>query len=178
MDFNKLSTGDKVLAGSGIALLIFSFLPWYTAKAKGGLGVGSASSSNNGWDYFLTGIVPVLLALVLVGYVVVTKLLDGTKLPDMPVGWPIVVLGVAGLAALLVILRLIVGSGEDVPSYAKDLVDISRGFGLFLSVVASLGLAGGAFLKFQEDGGDFSNIKKGTSSGSGDAGQGGAPTPF
>ena len=29
MDLNKLSTGDKVIAGSGIVFLISMFLPWW-----------------------------------------------------------------------------------------------------------------------------------------------------
>lgn len=177
MDLNKLSTGDKVVAGSGIALFIFSFLPWYKAEVKGGLAFGvSASGTNSGWSYFFTGIVPVLLGLALIGYVVVTKLVDGVKLPELPVGWPLVVLGAAGLAALLVVLRLLIGSGEDVPALAKDYIDISRSYGLFLSTLAALGLAGGAFLKFQEDGGELPT--KGGGSTGGDTGAGGTPTPF
>jgi hypothetical protein len=179
MDFKKLTTADWVLGGSSIALFIFAFLPWYTATAKGPFG-GGISASQNGYHYFFTGTLPVLLAFVLIGYVVVTKLVDGVKLPELPVGWPLVVLGVAGLAAILVILRLLFGSGEDIPAGASAYVSISRSFGLFLSVLAGLGMAAGAFLKFKEEGGDFKDLKKGssgTSTGAG-TGQGSAPTPF
>ena len=178
MDLSKLSMGDKVLAGSGLALLIFSFFNWFTAKGKGTLAIGVGTSSNNGWDYFFTGIVPVLLALVLVVYVVLTKLTDGVKLPDLPVGYPLVVLGVAGLAALLVVLRLLIGSGEDIPAEAKQFVEINRSFGLYLSTLAALGLAAGGFLKFQEDGGELPTKGGGTSGNTGTTGDGGAPTPF
>ena len=53
MDLNKLTTGDKVVGASGILLFIFSFLPWY----------GLGSGSRNGWDYFLFGIIPLLLLI-------------------------------------------------------------------------------------------------------------------
>ena len=48
MDLTKLSNGDKVVAGSGIALFIFSFFPWY--------GVDGFSDGRSGWDYFFTGV--------------------------------------------------------------------------------------------------------------------------
>ncbi len=173
MDLNKLSTGDKVLAGSGIALFIFTFLTWF--KFESSAFGRTFGVSQNGWHFFLTGIVPALLALALIGYVVATKLVDGVNLPDMPVGYPLVVLGMAALAALLVILRLLIG-GDDA---GTDVLD--RAFGIYLATLAALGLAAGGFLKFQEEGGELPNKRGGpgtTSSGSTGDGSGGAPTPF
>lgn len=159
MDLNKLSTGDKVIGGSGIALLIFSFFPWFSFDA-GPFG----SVSQSGWDFFFTGIIPVLLGVALVGFVVATKLMD-VAMPDLPVPQPLLILGLGGAAALLVVLRLLMG-GDDGGTGALD-----RSFGLFLSVLAAIGLAAGAFLKFQEEGGELPT--KGGSSG-----QGGSATPF
>lgn len=161
MDLSKLSLGDKVLGGSGIALFIFSFLPWF--------GVDGYSGGGNAWDVgFFTGILPTLIALVLVGYVVVTKVLDGVELPELPVPYGLAVLGLAGLAALLVVLRMLIGYSIDVP-FGGDF-DLDRKYGMFLATLAALGLAGGGFLKFQEDGGELPT-KKG---GSGDN----PPSPF
>ncbi|MEO6988652.1 MAG: hypothetical protein ABI239_08385 [Aquihabitans sp.] len=165
MDLTKLSIGDKVMAGSGIALFIFSFFPWYKVDFGGPFGGGTVTQS--GWHFFFTGIIPTLLALALVGYVVVTKVLDGIELPELPVAWPLVVLGTAGLAALLVIIRLLAG-GDDGGTGVLD-----RSFGIFLAVLGAIGLAVGAFLKFQEDGGELPT-KGGTSSGS----SGGPASPF
>jgi hypothetical protein len=163
MDLSKLSLGDKVLAGSGLALFIFSFFTWFKFEAD--LGIYSRTYTETAWDYFFTGTLPVLIGLALVGLVAATKLFD-VKLPELPVGWPLVVLGAAGLAALLVIIRLLVGGDDE----GTDL--LKRSFGLFLSTIAVLGLAGGAFLKFQEDGGELPT--KGGSAGSGDN----PPSPF
>lgn len=169
MDLSKLSTGDKVLGGSGIALFIFSFLPWFGKDYSTGLG-GTISITGNAWDIgFFTGTLPVILGIFLVAYVVVTKLLDGIELPELPVGYPLVVLGVAGLAALLVVLRLLVGYSQ---GYGGLSVDLDRKYGLVLAALAAIGLAGGAFLKFQEDGGELPTKK---ASGTGDSG---TPTPF
>ena len=38
MDLTKLTLGDKVLAGSGLALFVFSFLPWFGVEGYGGGG--------------------------------------------------------------------------------------------------------------------------------------------
>lgn len=166
MDLTKLSLGDKIMAGSGIALFIFSFFPWYKVDFGGAFGGGSVTQS--GWHFFFTGIVPTLLALALVGYVVVTKVLDGVALPDLPVGWPLVVLGAAGLAAVLVILRLLFG-GDDGGTGVLD-----RSFGIFLAVLSVIGLAAGAFLKFQEDGGELPTKGGGNQGGTSD----GQANPF
>lgn len=163
MDLSKLSNGDKVIAGSGIALFVFSFFPWFTIDAS------FIDYSESGWDYFFTGIIPTLLGLALVGYVVATKLLDGVKLPDLPVGWPLVVLGAGGLAALLVVLRLLIG-GDDSGTGVLD-----RSFGLFLATLSAIGLAFGSFLKFKEEGGELPTKGGGTpGTGTGST----PPTPF
>lgn len=162
MDLNKLSTGDKVLAGSGIVLFIASFLTWFEYDA------GFPSVSESGWDYFFTGVLPTLIGLALVGYVVATKLFD-VKLPELPVPEPLVVLGLAAFAALLIIIRLLMGGDDE----GTDLLE--RSYGLFIATIAVLGLAAGAFLKFQEDGGEFPT--KGGSTGAG-PGNNAPPSPF
>lgn len=161
MDLSKLSNGDKVIGGSGIALFIFSFFPWFTLNA------GFIDYSESGWDYFFTGIIPTLLGLALVGYVVVTKLMDGVKLPELPVAYPLLVLGLGATAGVLVVLRLLIG-GDDSGTGVLD-----RSFGLFLSTLSAIGLAFGAFLKFKEEGGELPT-KGGGSSGTGTT----PPTPF
>jgi len=161
MDLSKLSTSDKVIGGSGIALLIFSFFPWFKVEAFG------ASASQSGWDYFFTGIVPVLLGLVMVAWVIATKLAD-MDLPELPVPEGLLLLGIGGAAALLIILRLLLGFGEDDPFGVVD-----RAFGLYLSVLAAIGLAAGGFLKFQEGGGELPGKSPG-----GSTGEGGSATPF
>lgn len=146
MDLNKLTTADKVIAASGILLFLFSFLPWY------GLGDGS----RNGWDYFLFGIIPVLLGLLMVATVVVIRFTD-VQLPDLPLPLAQLMLVAGGLAALLVLLRLVIGDSIDLGlgelGDALDIdtsIDLDRKYGLFLSFLATLGLVAGAFLKSKE----------------------------
>ncbi|MDQ6697095.1 MAG: hypothetical protein M3Z46_06515 [Actinomycetota bacterium] len=153
MDLSKLTLSDRIIAGSGIALLIFSFFPWYGASVT--IGTFSASKDYSGWHYFLFGIIPVLLALILVAYVAITRFGTNVSLPELPIPWGLAVLIVGGLAGFLVLLKLLIG--DSVSGF-----DLDRKFGIFLATLAALGLAGGAFLKFREEGGATT---KGSSSG-------------
>lgn len=133
MDLNKLTTSDKIIAGSGILLFIAYFLPWFKLEAFG-VSV-TASGSDVG---FLWSTLPMLLGLVLAGTVIASKLFD-VKLPDLPIPWGQAYLIAGAIAAALVVLKLLIG---------EDFVD--RAFGLFVAAIAALGLAAGGFLKFQE----------------------------
>jgi hypothetical protein len=139
VDLNKLTTSDKVVCGSAIALLIFSFLPWY----------GLAGGSRNGWDYFLFGIIPVLLGLVMLAQVAITRFSPQTKLPTVPMGWGQVHLILGGIAALLVLIKLAIG--DSVSVFGLGSVDLDRKVGIFLALLAGIGLAVGGYLKFQEE---------------------------
>ncbi len=138
MDLNKLTTADKVIAGSGILLFIAYFLPWFKVDL-GPLG-GEITASGGDVD-FLWSTLPMLLGLIMAGVTIATKLFD-VKLPDLPFPLGLIMLALGGLAALLVVLKLLMG---------EDFVD--RAFGLFVAALAAIGLAAGGFLKFQEDGG-------------------------
>lgn len=138
MDLNKLTTADKVVAGSGILLFIAYFLPWFKVEAFG------VSATASGGDVgFLWSTLPMLLGLVAAGLVIATKLFD-VKLPDLPAPLGQILLGLGALAAVLVVLKLIIG--ED----PTELVD--RAWGLFVATIAAIGLAVGGYLKMQEQG--------------------------
>lgn len=135
---DKLARSEQVIAISAIVLLIASFLPWFS------IDLGPFSVDANGWDVgFLWAGIPVILGLVMLAHVLVSKLSPDTKLPDLPVSWAQVHLGAGALAALLVVLKLLIG---------EDGVD--RSFGLILATLAALGLAYGGFLYYREHQGD------------------------
>lgn len=141
MDLSKLTTGDKVILGSAAAYFIFLFLPWFefdAAGVTGGLVTGGVDA--NGFDVgFLWGLFPLILALVMVAIVAVRAFSPDTELPDLPITYGQLLLGLGGLAAFLVIVKLLIG--EDF---------FNRQYGLFLATLAAIGLAVGGFLKMQE----------------------------
>jgi hypothetical protein len=159
VDLSKLDTPDKIIGGSGIALLIFSFFPWFGVEGYGGGG--------NAWDVgFFTGILPTLLGLVAVAWIIATKLAD-VDLPEIPLPEGLLLLIISGAAAALIILRLLIG--YEVGGFGVTF-DLDRKIGLYLATLSAIGLVVGSFLKFQADGGELPG--KGGSSGSS------GPTPF
>lgn len=142
MDLSKLTTSDKVILPSGILLFLFAFFPWY-GKTFQILGV-SYSGSSKGWHYFFTGVIPVILGLVMIAQVVISRFFADVKLPAIPLGWGQVHLILGVVAAVLVVLRLLVGD-------SVSGVDLDRRIGLVLAALAAIGLAVGGFLKMQEE---------------------------
>jgi len=141
MDLNKLSTGDKVIAGSGIVFLISMFLPWW------GLDFGEfGSASNNGFDYFLTGWLPLLIVIAMVAVIYITRFTT-TQLPKPPLPWSQVFLIAGGVVAVLLVLRVIIGSSEGSGGFE---VDLDRMWGLWVAVLAAIGVGAGGFLKSKE----------------------------
>lgn len=139
MDLSKLTTGDKLVLGGGIAYLIFMFLPWY--------GYGGTDASNSGWDYFLGGVLPLILIVVMVVHVAITRFSPETTLPDLPLPWGQVHLIAGGIAAVLVLLRTIIGS--DIEGFGVSF-DLDRKYGLFLALIAAVVVAAGGYLKSTE----------------------------
>jgi hypothetical protein len=157
VDLSKLSTGDKLIAGSTIGLFVFSFLPWFTVEIDGGFGFVGASGDFSGWDVgFLWGRFPLFLAVLMSAYVGVRAFSPDTKLPTLPVAWGQALLGVGVLCAFLVILKLLIGEDAGIPGDLPDGIEIKRSYGLFLSVLATIGLAVGGFFKMQEGDDDSS----------------------
>lgn len=138
MDLNKLTIGDRVIAGAGIFFLLTMFLPWF----------GAGGGSRSGWDYFFTGVIPMLLIVAVVAVVLVTKLADGVTLPELPLPLSMILLIVAGVATFLVFVRLLIGDSIDIP-FGDDF-DLSRKFGIFFALLGAIGVVVGAVLKLQE----------------------------
>jgi hypothetical protein len=135
VDLSKLTTADKVIAGSGIALFIFSFFPWFGID----LGFG-ADYSEGGWG----SIFSMLGILVGIAMLVVTVLpMFGVDLPELGAPWG-QILFIAGIVCVaLIVLQLLLGGDEAG-------VDLDRKFGAFLGTLAAIGLCVGGILKRQE----------------------------
>jgi hypothetical protein len=140
MDLNKLSTGDKVIAGSGILFLISMFLPWW------GIDTDFGSGSNSGFDYFLTGWLPLLVVIAMVAVIYITRFTT-TALPKLPLPWSQVFLIAGGVVAVLLVLRVIIGSSEEALGVE---IDLDRMWGLWVALLAALGVGAGGFLKSKE----------------------------
>ncbi|MEP7047439.1 MAG: hypothetical protein ABI949_12195 [Ilumatobacteraceae bacterium] len=154
MDLSKFKTSDWLKVGGAIGFLIFGFFSWVTID--GPAGFGSANAGGNVFDFFWTGTLPWIL--IIATGVITFLLVQGTMKPgSLP--WPLIMLIATGLAALLLLIRLIFNpiDGSDVLESAG--FSVGRGIGMILSVLSGLAAFAGAFLGFKESGGDFNDLK-------------------
>ena len=136
MDKVKLSTANIVILASGAVILIASFLPFYKAS--------SGSASVNAWSSgnFLIATLPALLGVLMGVEVALVAFASGVKLPERLLGlsWTQVHLVFGFQAAIMMLAFLIRSTGYGA----------SRGIGLYLMLLAAIGLLVGAVLRMQE----------------------------
>lgn len=131
-DMSKMSMGSKVLMGSGVLLLIFSFFAWQKVCVAD---IICASANMWGGDGSIFGF---LGGLALIALLVWEGLqLAGTSVSvGQPASKISAYLGFA--TAALVLLRFIFALTE------------SPAFGAFVGLILALGVAYGAWMRFQE----------------------------
>src|SRR3546814_7458365 len=120
----RISDWSSDVCSSDLVLFIAYFLPWF--KVDFGLGSVSASGGDIG---FLWSTLPMLIGLVMAGVIIASKLF-GVKLPELPMPWSQVHLALGALAAILVVLKLIIGEdptdrSEEHTSELQSLMRIS-----------------------------------------------------
>jgi hypothetical protein len=147
VDTSKLSLGDQIAAASGIALLIFMFLPWYGVDVSSNVAGISASDSANAWEVF--SFIDILLFLVAVVAIGVPVARAAGSLPDDVPG-ALLLLGAGALGVLLVLYRIIDIPGPDIASFGGVNVDFGRKIGIFLGLIATAGIAYGGWRANEE----------------------------
>jgi hypothetical protein len=142
VDFSKFKVHDWLMVGGGAAMLILGMaLDW---SSFGGV------SGDGPFDYFLTGGIAWLL-VVAVG--VLAFLHAGGKLPATQ-PWALIFLAATGLAAILMILRILLG-GRDIGGG----FEVDRGTGMYAAVVWTGIALAGAVMNFTASGGNFNDLK-------------------
>src|SRR3954454_15580626 len=144
VDINRLNTGEKVIGISGILLLVFSFFPWL------GFSYAGFSASKSAWTFKMCWLAVVLG--VLMAWVVIAKA-AGVDVPELGnVRWAHILLGVAIIVFAFILIKLIVGPSTGGVDLAGTGVSKDRKIGIFLGLLASLGLVAGAYLNAKETG--------------------------
>lgn len=142
MDFSKFRTADWIMAAAGLVMLIFGVaLDW--AEYQG-------FSGNNAFDYFFTGGIAWIL-VVAVG-VVAVLLATGAVKPN-GVQWPLLLVFASAIATLLMLIRIILGGGEEVG------VDLDRGTGMYVAFIAAIASLVGAVMAYRASGGDMNDFR-------------------
>jgi hypothetical protein len=131
-DISKMSMGSKILGGSGVLLLIFSFFAWQKVCVAD---IICASANMWGGDGSIFGLLGGLALIALIAW-------EGMALAgqSLNVGQPASkVSAYLGFAtAALVLLKFVFSLTE------------SPAFGAFIGLILALGVAYGAWMRFQE----------------------------
>jgi hypothetical protein len=152
MDLTRLTQGEKIAGVSGIALILFMFIfKWFGLKA--GVGGFSFEGSQNAWHAYGWFIVFVLLVT---GFAAIG--LAAVKASDGEVGLPVaasaIVAGLGIISVLIIIISLI-----SPPDLGADLsgtgIDHTRKIGVWLGLIAAIGIAYGGWRAMQEEGTSF-----------------------
>jgi hypothetical protein len=127
--------GDTITWISGLVLALSPFMNWYSGS---GLGV---SLSVTGWH---TGVLGKLVFFI--GVAVVVLVASRARGFDLPGSVPesLVVLGLGALSTVFVLIRVISIPDAVLPAD-------SRGIGLWIALIASLGVVAGGLLRAAED---------------------------
>ena len=147
MDFTRLTQGEKIAGASGIALILIMFIfSWY------GVEVGGESvpdSGANAWEVFsFVDIVLFLTAAAAIGLALISASQTDVGLP---VAASAVVAGLGILSVVLVVYRIIDTPG-DLGAFAEALdVSVSRKIGVWLGLIATIGVAYGGWQAMQEE---------------------------
>ena len=154
-DTTRLRLGDIVAAVSGVVLFFSLFFHWYSVSVKASFGGFSSGTQNvaagSAWEVF--SFFDILLAAIAIAAVAVAVARMANAFPKgIPATPGLVLLGIGGLAVLVVIFRLLVVPDGDVPDINGVDVSFNRSFGIFLGLLASAGVAVGGFMDWGEEG--------------------------
>jgi len=156
MELDKLSTGERIAAVSGILLFIFMFFDWFGAEVSGVTGFSGSVPGEGASAWDALDVIPIflMLAIVVAIGVAIVRLTDADLEPPVSMNAIVAVLG--ALAVLLILYRIV-----DPPSGGGDFggveVDITLKFGIFLSLLAAIGIAYGGYSAMREEGMTFSD---------------------
>jgi hypothetical protein len=177
MDFTRLTQGEKIAGVSGIALILIMFIfKWFGLEFSGdvgGLGVSGVDlGSRNAWGSY--GFIDIVLFVTVAAAIGLALISASQTEVGLPVAASAVVAGLGILSVVLIIISIL-----SPPDFGLDLsgtgVDETRKIGVWLGLIAAIGVAYGGWRAMQEEGtsfGDQADRFRGP-----DEGPGAAPPP-
>lgn len=133
MDLNKLSLGDRIVAGLGILEILLLFIvPWHSVDVFGETFTIKALEGDGdavAWPAFFA----LLVLIALVAIVLIRKLAAQVNLPELPIAWSQAIFYAAIAVPVLLFLKLILQT-DAISFWAYILILIGAGiaYGGFL----------------------------------------------
>lgn len=143
MDTSRLRFGETIAAASAVILFIVMFLDWYGVK---GTSIGASA-----WKVFsYTDLICLLAIIVAIGLALLTMSRQSVALP---VAASVITTVIGGIAALLVLYRIINQPGPN------DIVTVK--FWAYIGFLAAAGIAVGGYQSMREEGTTFGDAAGG-----------------
>ena len=152
MDFTRLTQGEKIAGASGVALILIMFIfKWFGLEA--GIAGFTAEASENAWHAYGWFLV---LVLLVTGFAAIGLALIKASQTEvgLPVALSAIVAGLGIIAILIIVISIISPpniAGVDLP----EGVDKTRKIGVWLGLIAAIGIAYGGWRAMQEEGTSF-----------------------
>jgi hypothetical protein len=157
VDIGTLSTGEKVSGVAGIALLVIMLLfTWFGYEVAG---VGIEEGADAFEAFSLIDIVLLITAIAAIAL----PLMSATQATvDIPVALSAIVALLGAISVVLILFRIISPPDFDIPG-TVDIgfgevdqgVETTRKFGVFLGLLAAIGVTIGGWLAMQDEGTSF-----------------------
>ena len=149
MDLRRLRAGEWLAGLSGVVLIVSLFLPWYEGTVGGFGAYGDGDPRFTAWEA-LRMLDFVFLAGGL-GGVVLLVVTATQRTPALPVALGALMVIVAGVLTALLLYRVIALPELETGGAAEVYPDQERRAGLWLGLLAMLGLTVGSFLSIRDE---------------------------
>lgn len=140
----RFTLGDRVILGSCVVFLIFSFFPWIGVDVgTSSFGVSFDQSGLHGW-----GVLAFIVMLVVAAFVMIRSPLlnNQVAVPALPLAdWMLLLIG--GVITLGATLLYWVEYHSSVDTGLGTSIGTSNRFGWYISLLAAIGICVGAYLK-------------------------------
>jgi hypothetical protein len=136
VNFSRLSPGEKLIFGCGLALLILSFMPWFKL----------VSIERTAWSNLISSL-GVIAGILMVLQILLTRF-GSAKLPTPKLPWGQVHLILGVFAMVMVFAQALIGDTFVVPGFGE--VTLERRPSLILGTLAAFGLAYGGYVRSKE----------------------------
>jgi hypothetical protein len=144
MDLNRLSRYDWLVLAGFVLTIVGLSIHWYTVDFHISTVFTGSIGATNGWNYTL-GVFVFLLTLA-AGAVVLLKALPAVTL-SLPFPEPLSVMVLGGVSVLFVLIRFLFKPGVGMHMSG---ISIGYGFGIVLTLVATILITAAGFLKNSE----------------------------
>jgi protein-S-isoprenylcysteine O-methyltransferase Ste14 len=155
----RLRAGEAIYLVAAVLLFVFMFFTWFGAEVSGSAGTikfGGVGAGGSAWQSLEVIPIFLMLAIAVALGAAILRLVGSDWEPAVPPGAAVTATGL--LATLLILYRIVFppGFGE----FGGVTVDATLQVGVFLALLAALGIAYGGWRAMAEEGTSFGATAK------------------